>query len=110
MNPAEYSDECLVPVTFRGAFGPNDNWLRGWSASDAFGLVAGTTQSPESSEIDMTSLVSFDTDADALYLIESSEDGIVWTAVTTVKGDGATKAYADTEGFVDGKLYRATKM
>lgn len=26
------------PVTYRGAFGPNENWLCGWTAADAFGF------------------------------------------------------------------------
>ena len=33
------ADGWFVPVTYRGAFGPNENWLCGWTAADAFGYV-----------------------------------------------------------------------
>lgn len=38
------NDGFFTPVAFRGAFGPlqADNWLNGWSASNAFGYVAST--------------------------------------------------------------------
>jgi hypothetical protein len=31
-------DGFFTPVTYRGAFGPNENWLCGWTAADAFGF------------------------------------------------------------------------
>jgi len=33
------NDGFFTPVNYRGAFGPNENWLCGWSAADAFGLL-----------------------------------------------------------------------
>ena len=34
-------DGFFTPVAYRGAFGPDEVWLRGWSASDEFGFLAG---------------------------------------------------------------------
>ena len=31
------------PVTYRGGFAPDENWLAGWSAADEFGFLTGTT-------------------------------------------------------------------
>jgi hypothetical protein len=31
-----------VPVTYRGAFGPNENWLCGWSAASQYGYTQST--------------------------------------------------------------------
>ena len=31
------------PVTYRGGFAPDENWLLGWSAADEFGLLFGTS-------------------------------------------------------------------
>jgi hypothetical protein len=33
------SDPWFTPATFKGAFGPNDNWLTGWTALDANGYM-----------------------------------------------------------------------
>lgn len=33
------ADGFFTPVNYRGAFDPNFNWLCGWSAADAFGLL-----------------------------------------------------------------------
>ena len=30
------------PVTYRGGFAPDENWLAGWSAADEFGFLFGT--------------------------------------------------------------------
>ena len=32
------NDGFFKPVTYRGAFGPTENWLCGWTAADAFGM------------------------------------------------------------------------
>lgn len=32
------NDGFFRPVTYRGAFGPTENWLCGWTAADAFGM------------------------------------------------------------------------
>lgn len=33
------ADEFFTATGFRGGFAPNDNWLTGWTAADAFGFV-----------------------------------------------------------------------
>jgi hypothetical protein len=32
-------DGFFTPVNYRGAFGPNENWLCGWSAAHAYGML-----------------------------------------------------------------------
>ena len=33
------------PVTYRGGFAPDENWLAGWSGADEFGFLFGTDDS-----------------------------------------------------------------
>ena len=35
------SDGFYTPVSYRGAFSQNDNWLLGWTAADEFGFILG---------------------------------------------------------------------
>ena len=37
------SDGFFVPVSYRGAFSPEDNWLAGWTAADEYGFLLGTS-------------------------------------------------------------------
>ena len=40
LESAEVPDHpCFVSAAWRGAFGPRQNWLRGWTASGAFGFT-----------------------------------------------------------------------
>ena len=32
------NDGFFKPVNYRGAFGPTENWLCGWTAADAYGM------------------------------------------------------------------------
>lgn len=40
-------DGFFTPAPYRGAFSPTDNWLIGWTAADAYGMVATETGSDE---------------------------------------------------------------
>ncbi len=37
-------DGFFTQADYRGAFGPNENWLVGWTAADAYGMVAAPAQ------------------------------------------------------------------
>lgn len=37
------SDGFFVPVSYRGGFSADDNWLAGWTAADEYGFLSGTT-------------------------------------------------------------------
>ena len=48
-------DGFFTPVSYRGAFSSNENWLKGWTAADAFGLTVtdaapGGTPTPTATE------------------------------------------------------------
>ena len=45
------SDGFFTPVTYRGAFGPNSNWLAGWSAADSYGFLSKPEFTPSDDEI-----------------------------------------------------------
>jgi hypothetical protein len=32
-------DGFFTPVTYKGAFSPDDNWLKGWTAAHAYGMT-----------------------------------------------------------------------
>lgn len=38
-NSSAPSDGFFTPVYFRGAFGPDTNWLAGWTAADSYGMT-----------------------------------------------------------------------
>ena len=39
---AAISDGFLTPAPYRGAFSASENWVKGWTAADAYGMIAGT--------------------------------------------------------------------
>lgn len=44
VSSAPQPDSFWDDAPYRGGFGPNDNWLLGWSASDAFGFVSAPSE------------------------------------------------------------------
>jgi hypothetical protein len=79
------ADGWFVPVTYRGAFGPNENWLCGWTAADAFGYVI------KPAGVCVSSCVA---DLDNNQVVNGADLGIVlgaWgTATGDLNGDGLT--------------------
>ncbi|MFV1883659.1 MAG: T9SS type A sorting domain-containing protein [Balneola sp.] len=39
----EMDDSFFRPTTYAGAFGPNDNWMKGWTTLDEYGYLADIT-------------------------------------------------------------------
>lgn len=63
------NDGFFTPASFRGAFGPNDTWLCGWTATQAFGfLEAAACATPCLADINNTGGVNTD---DLIVLIAS---------------------------------------
>ncbi len=42
-NGAASNDGFFTPAHYRGGFSANDNWLRGWTAVDAYGMTEGSS-------------------------------------------------------------------
>ena len=72
------ADGWFVPVTYRGAFGPNENWLCGWTAADAFGYVI------KPAGVCVSSCVA---DLDRNQVVNGADLGIVLGAWGTGSGD-----------------------
>ncbi|MBN1586356.1 MAG: hypothetical protein JW937_02885, partial [Candidatus Omnitrophica bacterium] len=75
---------------------------------DAFGLTVttGNATDPAGVDVVLSASLSFPTVAGEVYSLESSEDGINWTPVDTIVGDGSPISLTDVAGFDASKLYR----
>jgi hypothetical protein len=101
-NTVPTSGCCIEQTNFRGAFSPNKNWLKGWSASDAFGFIAGD----DPVNVSLTASVAFETQDGVLYQIEESCDGVNFDPIAVVEGDGSVMNYSDLEDFDSSKVYQ----
>ncbi len=110
------ADGFFTPAPFRGAFSATYNWLEGWTATDAYGMVdtsmnqahATPTATPALTKVVTTT--TFDTEAGVAYTVEKSSDLKAWIPVETVIGTGAEMSVEDLETFEDGKFYRVVKQ
>ena len=105
------ADDCMVGVSYRGAFGPSYNWLEGWTAVDAYGMTDTSMNSavtPVAIKLEMIPGLYFQTDAGYVYFIQSADslDGS-WSDLASVVGDGSIKSVADFASMDDSKFYRA---
>jgi hypothetical protein len=93
------NDGFFDPVSYRGAFSSNYNWLEGWTAAAEFGL---TTTTANSTAVTIASPVtgitfSFPSEAGISYSIQRSNDsGASYSEVATITGDGSELSYIDT--------------
>lgn len=103
------ADGFFTPAPFRGAFSPDVNWLEGWTAAAEYGFLENTGTNPDdpAAEVSVTISTGFQTDAGVLYTVEQSEDGVLWSPIGTIEGDGSLMTITDLEGFEPGQLYRA---
>lgn len=109
------NDGWFTQVLYRGAFSKDNNWARGWTASDAFGFYSGpanASEPPVAMKLHTTT-VSFETTNGVTYTIEcgSVRDDVtkvVWTPIKTLIGTGGPVTVADVlgEDFDAAKLYR----
>ena len=103
----------FTQVPYIGAFSADVNWLEGWTAADEFGMLANTGNNPSdpsgndlSIEVEVISTTYYQTENGVVYTVEESSDGVHWTPVETVTGDGTLKQYADLDGYDVNKQYR----
>lgn len=45
-NGAAPNDGFFTPAQYRGAFSATDNWAKGWTAADAYGMIVASTPTP----------------------------------------------------------------
>lgn len=67
----------LISTTYRGAFGPNDNWARGWTALDQLGYLARPAPIGLDLSIALVEgsvVVTFPSQAGASYQVQSTTD------------------------------------
>lgn len=106
------ADGFFTPAGFRGGFSPETNWAEGWTAADAFGFFANTGTNPAAPAltIGLSAKLSFPTVAGEFYTVYESSNGIDFTAIATVEGDGTTKSVADTADFDSSKTYKVEQQ
>ena len=103
-------DGFFVPAPFRGGFSPNNNWLVGWTAADAYGFLDTTTANPADPAIDEIKLSGasshFQTTAGEIYVLEESTDMTLWKPVASIVGDGTIQSISDNAAYDSAKFYR----
>jgi hypothetical protein len=79
------ADGFFTPVSFKGAFGPNVNWMKGWTVMDSLGMITSpaatlpvATYSFTSTDVTLTWTGAA---AGSIYVVEGSLDGIRWTPI-----------------------------
>ncbi|MGB0766461.1 MAG: hypothetical protein ACPGYV_01985 [Phycisphaeraceae bacterium] len=103
------ADGFFTPARFRGGFSPDKNWAEGWTAADAFGFFSNTGTNPTDpalSSITLAAKLNFPTVDGVFYTVYESADGIEFTPLATVEGDGGTVSVADLDDFDASKFYK----
>jgi hypothetical protein len=101
------NDGFFTQAPFRGGFSADNNWLKGWTSVDAYGMTSGSAGVDPSATIQMTASTFFQTTADVVYTVEESSDMKNWVPVATVTGDGSIMSATDLDAFDSAKFYRA---
>jgi hypothetical protein len=101
------NDGFFTAAPFRGGFSANNNWLKGWTSVDAYGMTSGSAGVDPSAAIQMTASTFFPTTAGVVYTVEESSDMKNWAPVATVIGDGSIMSATDLDAFDSAKFYRA---
>ncbi|MBX2853207.1 MAG: hypothetical protein KTR15_15845 [Phycisphaeraceae bacterium] len=103
------ADGFFAPARFRGGFSPDNNWAEGWTAASQFGLFANTGNNPADPAIGSITLaakLNFPTTDGVFYTVYESADGVAFTPMATIEGDGTTMSVADLDDFDASKLYK----
>ncbi|MBN2584927.1 MAG: hypothetical protein JXL80_17820 [Planctomycetes bacterium] len=101
------ADGFFTPAPFRGAFSATNNWLEGWTATDAYGMTVTTmnTEDPPAAPA-VTYSIFFPTVSGTVYTIEESTDLQNWTPIGCLVGTGGTMSVTDLTPVEAGKFYR----
>jgi hypothetical protein len=88
------ADGFFSPANYRGGFDADVNWLKGWTAADAYGMLAASS-SETASVLELTATTFYQTTVGANYKVQSSTDMVNWATDATVVGDGTIKSATD---------------
>lgn len=103
------ADGFFTPAPYRGGFSPTNNWAEGWTAADAYGFFANTgtnAADPALGSITLAAKLNFPTVDGVFYTVYESADGVTFSPMATVEGDGGTVSVADLDDFDPSKLYK----
>lgn len=104
------NDGFFTPVSYKGAFGPNNNWLAGWTGVDALGLIDRPTPNlranPTISMTATSAVISFATVNGVQYSVEGSANGHKWTPSALVTGSGSPATIEDTATLTNKFFYQ----
>lgn len=99
-------DGFFTPAPYRGAFSPTDNWLIGWTAADAYGMVATETGSdecdPKSISLSTKTLIISKDDSDNVTVIvqgknDCASEGVTVEAKISKKDKKRIEVFPDSE-------------
>ena len=107
-------DAAVMAVNYRGAFGPNDLWARGWTALDSLGIL---TRAPIEGVVPVrvnAMLVNgrieigFPTEVGRTYEVQYSTDLTTWvpTSAGAAQGTGSPAVFSDETSGDGLKFYR----
>ena len=96
-------DTAVMAVGYRGAFGPNDLWARGWTALDSLGILTKVpVGAPEFVELVAGMVagqiqITFQTQTGGVYEVQSSRDLLTWAPVSAeiTEGTGAQQTFVE---------------
>ncbi|MDX6766826.1 MAG: hypothetical protein SFU85_08540 [Candidatus Methylacidiphilales bacterium] len=104
-------DGFYSPVSYKGAFSPSKNWLRGWSLMDSVGLFPAGSNPSNQTASSPAFLFSFDfaTVNGVTYEIGASTSPAgPFSPIGSVVGDGSTTTYVDTRTVTTRQFYSVT--
>ena len=110
--PPPPADGFFSPVTYKGAFAPDYNWMAGWTLAEKLGLVdtsmnqvgevgdSGIVTAPTISVIGPYPSIKFSSEDGARYRIEGTTNiaAVTWTTLGHATGNGGDVWFADQTG------------
>lgn len=98
MGASVTADGFFKTATFAGGFAPNNNWLLGWSAADAYGFIDSSSHVAPAATITKGGVgISWQSQDGVTYEVESDDNAGFTspTVVAEVEGDGTVMSYVD---------------
>ena len=106
------ADSFLSAANYRGAFNADNNWAKGWTTMDTWGLFGSATNPGVATQtFDMTTVVGFDSVAGVQYAVEGAPTvSGPWTLVGVATGTGGRMSVADIAAgqYSSTKFYRVS--
>jgi hypothetical protein len=106
------ADSYFDDVAYRGAFGPNSDWARGWTAASTLGMI--TTPASIVNTVDITATnfaFSFTSEVGKSYFIQSSSSPAgPFTTIDNVTATSTTTVYLDLDSLTTRQFYRVIEL